>query len=164
MKNSKVMARQAPATAPRKNALQLASQPQRLGSAPIIEHAVVEQIAALPFDFLTAWLQLLDRHGESFTAGCVVTDIFGKSHEGRSVVGDGFAIFEAAQKHDTRLHAGIVMCKCELRQAHHSRQRTEQLPYWLHRYNWHTPHTGIGAKTPISRLGLAGNNLLRLHI
>src|SRR6202161_2751784 len=47
---------------------------------------------------------------------------------------------------------------------HHSRQRTQQLPYWLHRYNWHRPHAGIGAKTPISRLGLAGNNLLRLHI
>jgi transposase InsO family protein len=47
---------------------------------------------------------------------------------------------------------------------HHSRQRTQQLPYWLHRYNWHRPHTGIGAKTPISRLGLSGNNLLRLHI
>jgi transposase InsO family protein len=45
----------------------------------------------------------------------------------------------------------------------HSRQRTEQLPYWLHRYNWHRPHAGIGAKTPISRLGLSGNNLLRLH-
>jgi transposase InsO family protein len=46
---------------------------------------------------------------------------------------------------------------------HHSRQRTQQLPYWLHRYNWHRPHAGIGAKTPISRLGLAENNLLRLH-
>ena len=45
----------------------------------------------------------------------------------------------------------------------HSRQRTEHLPYWLHRYNWHRPHAGIGAKTPISRLGLSGNNLLRLH-
>src|ERR1700761_8109618 len=45
----------------------------------------------------------------------------------------------------------------------HSRQRTKQLPYWLHRYNWHRPHTGIGAKTPISRLGLSGDNLLRLH-
>ena len=50
------------------------------------------------------------------------------------------------------------------RAYHHSRQRTENLPIWLHRYNWHRPHTGIGAKTPISRLGLAGNNLLRLHI
>jgi transposase InsO family protein len=46
---------------------------------------------------------------------------------------------------------------------HHSRQRTGELPIWLHRYNWHRPHTGIGAKTPISRLGLAENNLLRLH-
>jgi transposase InsO family protein len=46
---------------------------------------------------------------------------------------------------------------------HHSRQRTEQLPHWLHRYNWHRPHAGIHDKTPISRLGLTGNNLLRLH-
>jgi transposase InsO family protein len=49
------------------------------------------------------------------------------------------------------------------RAYHHSRQRTEHLPAWLHRYNWHRPHAGIGAKTPISRLGLAENNLLRLH-
>jgi transposase InsO family protein len=47
---------------------------------------------------------------------------------------------------------------------HHSRQRTGELPYWLHRYNWHRPHAGIGAKTPISRLSLAEDNLLRLHI
>ena len=46
---------------------------------------------------------------------------------------------------------------------HHSRQRTGELPYWLHRYNWHRPHAGIGAKTPISRLGLSKDNLLRLH-
>ena len=45
----------------------------------------------------------------------------------------------------------------------HSRQRRDQLAGWLHRYNWHRPHAGIGAKTPISRLGLTGNNLLRLH-
>ena len=47
---------------------------------------------------------------------------------------------------------------------HHSRERTKELPYWLHRYNWHRPHAGIGAKTPISRLGLTEDNLLRLHI
>jgi transposase InsO family protein len=46
---------------------------------------------------------------------------------------------------------------------HHSDQRTAELPIWLHRYNWHRPHGGIDDKTPISRLGLAGNNLLRLH-
>jgi transposase InsO family protein len=46
----------------------------------------------------------------------------------------------------------------------HSRQRTDDLPIWLHRYNWHRPHAGIGDKTPVSRLGLTGNNLLRLHI
>ena len=45
----------------------------------------------------------------------------------------------------------------------HSRQRREQLPLWLHRYNWHRPHAGIGDKTPISRLGLTENNVLRFH-
>jgi transposase InsO family protein len=42
--------------------------------------------------------------------------------------------------------------------------RAQELPRWLHRYNWHRPHGGIGDKTPISRLALTGNNLLRLHI
>ena len=45
----------------------------------------------------------------------------------------------------------------------HSRQRSAQLPYWLHRYNWHRPHAGIDDKTPISRLGMPEDNLLRLH-
>jgi transposase InsO family protein len=45
-----------------------------------------------------------------------------------------------------------------------SLQRRAELPAWLHRYNWHRPHTGIGDKVPISRLGLAEDNLLRLHI
>jgi transposase InsO family protein len=44
-----------------------------------------------------------------------------------------------------------------------SRQRKAELPSWLHRYNWHRPHAGIDDKVPISRLGLAENNLLRLH-
>jgi transposase InsO family protein len=44
-----------------------------------------------------------------------------------------------------------------------SDERTAELPRWLHRYNWHRPHSSIGSKPPISRLGLAGNNLLRLH-
>jgi transposase InsO family protein len=44
-----------------------------------------------------------------------------------------------------------------------SDERTAELPRWLHRYNWHRPHGSIGAKPPISRLGLTGNNLLRLH-
>ena len=46
----------------------------------------------------------------------------------------------------------------------HSQQRREQLPLWLHRYNWHRPHAGIGDKTPVSRLGLTENNVLRFHI
>jgi transposase InsO family protein len=45
-----------------------------------------------------------------------------------------------------------------------SRQRKQQLPTWLHRYNWHRPHAGIGDKTPVSRLGLTENNVLRFHI
>lgn len=44
-----------------------------------------------------------------------------------------------------------------------SDERTAELPRWLHRYNWHRPHGGIGSKPPISRIGLTGNNLLRLH-
>jgi transposase InsO family protein len=44
-----------------------------------------------------------------------------------------------------------------------SAQRKAELPIWLHRYNWHRPHAGIDDKTPISRLGLPENNLLRLH-
>jgi transposase InsO family protein len=44
-----------------------------------------------------------------------------------------------------------------------SQQRRVHLPLWLHRYNWHRPHAGIGDRTPISRLGLAENNVLRFH-
>ena len=44
-----------------------------------------------------------------------------------------------------------------------SQQRKQELPLWLHRYNWHRPHAGINDKVPISRLGLPENNLLRLH-
>ncbi len=45
----------------------------------------------------------------------------------------------------------------------HSDQRARALPRWLHDYNWHRPHGGIHARTPISRLGLSKDNLLRLH-
>jgi transposase InsO family protein len=44
-----------------------------------------------------------------------------------------------------------------------SDERTAELPRWLHRYNWHRPHSSIGAKPPVSRLDLAEDNLLRLH-
>jgi transposase InsO family protein len=45
----------------------------------------------------------------------------------------------------------------------HSDRRTAELPIWLHRYNWHRPHGSLKAKTPISRLSLSEDNLLRLH-
>ena len=44
-----------------------------------------------------------------------------------------------------------------------STERRAELPSWLHRYNWHRPHSGIGDKIPISRLGLTEDNVLRLH-
>ena len=44
-----------------------------------------------------------------------------------------------------------------------SRQRTDELPRWLHRYNWHRPHHSLDAKPPISRLGLSEDNVLRFH-
>ena len=44
-----------------------------------------------------------------------------------------------------------------------SQQRSAELLHWLHRYNWHRPHGSLKANTPISRLGLSRDNLLRLH-
>ena len=44
-----------------------------------------------------------------------------------------------------------------------SDQRSAELCHWLHRYNWHRPHGSLKANTPISRLGLSEDNLLRLH-
>lgn len=44
-----------------------------------------------------------------------------------------------------------------------STHRAAELPTWLHRYNWHRPHGSLKSKTPISRLGLTEDNLLRLH-
>lgn len=44
-----------------------------------------------------------------------------------------------------------------------SDRRAEELPIWLHQYNWHRPHGSLKSKPPISRLALAEDNLLRLH-
>jgi transposase InsO family protein len=44
-----------------------------------------------------------------------------------------------------------------------SNHRAAELPIWLHRYNWHRPHGGIKYQTPISRLEIPEDNLLRLH-
>jgi transposase InsO family protein len=49
------------------------------------------------------------------------------------------------------------------RAYHNSHQRSAELIHWLHRYNWHRPHGSLKANTPISRLGLSEDNLLRLH-
>ena len=44
-----------------------------------------------------------------------------------------------------------------------SEQRRADLPAFLFRDNWQRPHGGINGSTPISRLRLAEDNLLRLH-
>jgi transposase InsO family protein len=45
-----------------------------------------------------------------------------------------------------------------------SDQRADDLPRWVHDYNWHRPHGGINLKRPIQRLDSSEDNLLRLHI
>ena len=45
-----------------------------------------------------------------------------------------------------------------------SKERALHLPRWLHAYNWHRPHASLGGDPPISRLQLARDKLLRLHI
>jgi len=42
--------------------------------------------------------------------------------------------------------------------------RKANLPKWTHMYNWHRPHSSLKSKTPISRLALNRDNVLRLHI
>lgn len=42
--------------------------------------------------------------------------------------------------------------------------RKTHLPNWTHMYNWHRPHGGLKLRTPISRLALKRDNLLRRHI
>jgi len=44
-----------------------------------------------------------------------------------------------------------------------AQRRADELPVWLHRYNWHRPHGSLKSKPPISRLALAEDNMLRLH-
>jgi transposase InsO family protein len=44
-----------------------------------------------------------------------------------------------------------------------SDERRDELPRWLHRYNWHRPHASLGGNPPISRINFTRNNLLTLH-
>jgi transposase InsO family protein len=45
----------------------------------------------------------------------------------------------------------------------HSKDRAAMLDRWIHHYNWHRPHQGIGGLAPIRRLAQSNNNLLTLH-
>jgi transposase InsO family protein len=44
-----------------------------------------------------------------------------------------------------------------------SHERARQLQPWTHAYNWHRPHGSLNGDPPITRLGLAEDNLLRFH-
>jgi transposase InsO family protein len=46
--------------------------------------------------------------------------------------------------------------------ANHLERAKAWLP-WLHRYNWHRPHSSLNDKPPIRRLGFSLNNLSALH-
>ena len=45
----------------------------------------------------------------------------------------------------------------------HSTERSAMLKRWMHHYNWHRPHQGIGGIAPMARLNRTRNNLLTLH-
>jgi len=45
----------------------------------------------------------------------------------------------------------------------HSSERAHMLERWIHHYNWHRPHQGIGGHPPMTRLSQPRNNLLTLH-
>ena len=44
-----------------------------------------------------------------------------------------------------------------------STQRSQALDHWIHHYNWHRPHHGIGGVSPMTRLNKSQNNLLTYH-
>ena len=44
-----------------------------------------------------------------------------------------------------------------------SLERTHALEGWIHHYNWHRPHQGIGGIAPMAKLTKSRNNLLTLH-
>ena len=120
--------------------------------------------------FLARALAWLDRHGVAVQR--VMTD------NGSAYRSELFrqALLKAGARHvRTRPYTPRTNGKAErfiqtaLREWAYARaydtslQRAAELPYWIHRYNWHRPHGGIGAVPPISSLALTGNNLLRLH-
>ena len=45
----------------------------------------------------------------------------------------------------------------------HSHERQAMLKQWIHHYNWHRPHQGIGGIAPMRRLSMNRNNLLHVH-
>ena len=41
--------------------------------------------------------------------------------------------------------------------------RAADFPAWIHMHDWRRPHSAIGSKPPISRLGMDREDLLRHH-
>jgi transposase InsO family protein len=50
-----------------------------------------------------------------------------------------------------------------VRTYQNSYERAKAWLPWLHRYNWHRPHSSLNDQPPIRRLGLSVNNLSALH-
>ena len=50
-----------------------------------------------------------------------------------------------------------------VRSYQNHRERAKAWLPWLHRYNWHRPHSSLNHHPPIRRLGLSLNNLSALH-
>ena len=44
----------------------------------------------------------------------------------------------------------------------HSDQRSQRLPFFLHNYNWHRPHSGIGGVAPMLDCGKVYGCIVRI--
>jgi transposase InsO family protein len=81
-----------------------------------------------------------------------------------AAAGNGLEEFVKELSTAVREHAGTPDVAPKAAYTYqHSRERTQALGSWIHHYNWHRPHQGIGGATPISRLTSSGNNVLTVH-
>ena len=93
-----------------------------VGIAPLIEHPVVKQVAALPLNLFLTGIFFLHRHPEGLSAGSVITDVPRQRHEDRLALGYVFTIVKATQKDDASLYTGVIVLKSELWEADNRKQ------------------------------------------